>query len=487
MYRYLARATSLAGLLRALSHWSWWLGLVLGVPGLLLRDPKLVSVAGVFLPLGFLLDDVARGKSGGITAMTAYSGSAIATSVANTAALLAADTPDRWKYYLYVSEPNVFLAMCLALAAAVVPPFIGRLASGKGTAGVLRDMLPKVRGEIADGQLVGGGVAVGLLAVVFHWQFPAAALGTLNNIVFLMPLFVAFVLARAGTERNVRGALSGALAVAVAEAIRAALFGYLRGDAVAPIVAFVLGTLAGDRSLRPLKSRVFMPVYALMALFVAYFGAYGAMRAHAAPGLQRIEAVVAYRDNMREMSSEQDQTVLSRLTTVNQLSQVGRLAESGGFLNGQTLSYLWYAFIPRFLWRDKPSIASGAWFALQIGQANVGPDGTIRNSVNMTIPGELYLNFGWTGVFVGLAFLGVFITALWRTTEFWRNSRNVLGSAFAFYLAWPWIGFSLGADLQILVTLIAVYLVLLVAGWFLPALRRHSRLMRSHSLPAASA
>src|SRR6185437_5678481 len=104
--------------------------------------------------------------------------------------------------------------------------------------------------------------------------------------------------------------------------------------------------------------------------------------------------------------------------------------------------------------------------------AYIRPNGQISNSINMTIPGELYLNFGWTGVFVGLTFLGFFIAVFWRTTEFWTRPRNVLGTAFAFYLMWPWIGFSLGGDLQILVTIVAVYLLLVALGTMLPVARR---------------
>src|SRR6185312_17562824 len=125
----------------------------------------------------------------------------------------------------------------------------------------------------------------------------------------------------------------------------------------------------------------------------------------------------------------------------NQLSQIGRLVDEEGYLHGQTLAYLAYAFIPRFLWPQKPTIAKAAWFALHIGLAYVRPNGQITNAINMTIPGELYLNYGWIGVFVGLTFLGFFIAVFWRTTEFWTRPRNVLGTAFAFYLMWPWIGF----------------------------------------------
>ena len=457
--------------LRTCALLSWWIGLLLAVPGILQSSSLLVTLSAIFLPLGFVLSDTSRARTGGITAMTAYSAAAVATSFANAAALLAANTPDKALYYLYVSEPHVHVAMLLAFAAAVIPPVVFQVMSSSRTAVVLQDLLPRVRGEIPDRQLVAGGIAIGLLAVVLHWRFPFGSLGALSSVLFLAPMFVVFVLARAGTERHTRGALAAALVVAAAESVRALLFGYLRGDVAMPFVAFVLGALTGARSLRPLKSRAFLPVYAAAALFVIYFAAYGAIRSTTPRGLQRLEAVGSYGEEMQGMPDRQDQTVLSRLTTINQLSQVGRLVDEGGLLHGQTLEYLSYAFIPRFLWPAKPSISTTAWFALHIGLAYERPGGMITNAINMTIPGELYLNYGWPGVLVGLAFLGVFISAFWRTTDFWSRPRNVLGTAFAFYLMWPWIGFSLGADLEIIVTLIAVYLLLAALGWVLPALR----------------
>lgn len=475
------------GGLRLASHFVWLIGLLLATCGLLLANTLLVSVAGVFLPLGFFLSDASRVRAGGVTAMTVYSASAVVTSFANTAALLAANTPRRSQYYLYISEPHIYLAICLALAAAVLPPFVFSLVNGSRTARALQDLLPKLRGEIADAQLVGSGTALGLLAVVFHWQYPSAPLGTLNEIVFLAPLFVVFVLARAGTERNVKWALPSALIVATTEAVRAMLFGYLRGDVAASYVAFVLGALTGARSLRPLKSKTFLPVYAAIAVFIAYFGAYGAVRSKSGAGLDRLLAAQEARQHSQDGPPQHDQTVLSRLTTINQLSQIGRVVDTEGYLHGQTLGYLAYAFVPRFLWPNKPAIAKGAWFALHIGLAYIRPNGQISNAINMTIPGELYLNYGWIGVFVGLTLLGMFISALWRTTRFWSSRRNVLGTAFAFYLMWPWIGFSLGGDLQILVTLIAVYLLFLCIALVFGSLRRAPALVPTlHSTPAAS-
>ncbi|MGH7624915.1 MAG: hypothetical protein ACREOJ_06335, partial [Gemmatimonadaceae bacterium] len=133
------------------------------------------------------------------------------------------------------------------------------------------------------------------------------------------------------------------------------------------------------------------------------------------------------------------------------------------------------------------TIAKGAWFALRIGQARLLPDGRITNSINMTIPGELYLNYGWAGVFLGMTFLGAFLSLFWHTTSFWSRPRNVLGTAFGFYLIWPWVGFNLGADLQIFVTLTAVYLILVGAGIGLSSLRRTATTVRNASVSPGSA
>jgi hypothetical protein len=454
---------------------------------LLLGDPTLLSFGSIFIPLGCFLDDISRADDAGITAMTAYSAAAAIASFANTMALRAANTPDRDKYYLYVSEEHTFLATCLSLAAVTIPPLADRLIERSRTASVLRNVLPKVRGEVDDHQVVRSGTVIGLLAVLIHWRFPIGSLGTLSAVVFLIPLFVAFVLARAGTERHVKSALGGALLVAIAEATRALLFGFLRGDVAAPFLAFVVGALAGARSFKPLRQRIFLPVYGAVALFTIYFGAFGAMRGRAGSGLDRLQAIQDYHEQLQTGSDVPDQSVLSRLTTINQLSQIGRIVDEEGFLHGKTMDYLWYAFIPRFLWSEKPAIAKGAWFALRIGQARVLPDGRISNSINMTIPGELYLNYGWTGVFLGMTFLGAFLSLFWHTTNFWSRPRNVLGTAFGFYLIWPWAGFNLGADLQIFVTLTAVYLILVGAGIGLSSLRRTATTVRNASISARSA
>jgi hypothetical protein len=247
------------------------------------------------------------------------------------------------------------------------------------------------------------------------------------------------------------------------------LFSYLRIEIVSPIAAFVLGSIIGARSLRPLRSRYFVPIYAFGVRFAIYFGTLGRARVQGV-GLDRLAYSYEQQQAIEEGRLEQKQTLVSRLTNFNQLTQVKRIVEEEGYLNGRTIEYLAYAFIPRFLWRDKPIIAKGQWFAARIGQGRYTSTGSVTNAVNMTVPGELYLNFGPVGAAVGCLLFGAMMAALWLPANFWSASENVLGAAFGFYLLWMALG--QGPDLQIIVTLIAAYMIFLVGGVALDALTK---------------
>ena len=439
-------------------------GGLLAILGLIWNAAVYLSLAGLVISLGFVLEDVSRVRSGGITAMTTYSLSAVAVALGNTLAILSADSPRRTIYFLYMVEEHIPLAMYLALAGSIVPIIAFRtVLRGTTTSGLMR-LVPRLRFRMSDRAMVRWGLGIGATALVLRTTLGLGFLGTIGSVIQFAPHFLAFSLARVGWHRRIPGAVPAALALALAEAFRAVLFEYLRADVVSPLVAFALGSLLGSRSLRPLKSPTFVPMYAGAAAFVIYFAAFGATRARGPAGLERLHALQEQQEYLIEQRVPTQQTVLSRLSTVNQLTQVVRVVEEDGFLEGGTLDYLAVAFVPRALWPEKPTIAKGAWFALRIGQANLMPDGQIVNSINMTIPGELYLNFGWVGVFIGLILFGAVIAILWSRTDFWRDARNVLGSAYGYYLLWIWLGFSLGADLQIIVTLIAMYLVFAAIG-----------------------
>jgi len=333
--------------------------------------------------------------------------------------------------------------------------------------------LPTIRGRIQSPFIVPTAIAIAALGMTLRVMPAQHDLGAIGSLLKFAPNLVVFALARYGFSQRRRRLINVALGIALAEATRAALFDYLRSGIVVPLFAFTLAAVIGTRTVRILGTRYFMPIYAIVIGFAAYFAAMGQVRLSGATGTERVAAVFETQDQAAN-DSESDHGLMVRLTTLNQLSQIGRLTQQSGYLRGQTLTYLAFAFIPRVIWPDKPTIAKGQWFAFRIGQAIEKPDGTYSSAVNMTVPGELYLNFGWIGVALGCFGLGALFAVLWSRTAFWTESRNVLGSALGFYLLWT--AFGAGADLQIVVTLIAMYLLFVVANACGIPFRRSQRL-----------
>jgi hypothetical protein len=81
--------------------------------------------------------------------------------------------------------------------------------------------------------------------------------------------------------------------------------------------------------------------------------------------------------------------------------------ERDGYQMGATMEYAAYAFIPRVIWPEKPSVSKGDWFNKYVGAA----PGT---SLGITAVGELYWNFGVLGVVIGMFVLGCGFGILWR-------------------------------------------------------------------------
>jgi hypothetical protein len=78
-----------------------------------------------------------------------------------------------------------------------------------------------------------------------------------------------------------------------------------------------------------------------------------------------------------------------------------------GFRNGESMDYLLYAVIPRFLWPEKPNVTRGPWFDSYINQGALTGDRV--NSLGQTNQGELYWNFGLPGVVLGMFAIGVLV------------------------------------------------------------------------------
>jgi hypothetical protein len=105
--------------------------------------------------------------------------------------------------------------------------------------------------------------------------------------------------------------------------------------------------------------------------------------------------------------------LMERLFEIPQVTgfMVGEVSRSGLQL-GSSMKDLYYAFIPRIIWPEKPPVSRGAWFTTYLGMANSEAEAT--TSTGMTIVGEWYWNFGVVGVAAGMFLIGALLSGLWR-------------------------------------------------------------------------
>lgn len=459
-----------------LHHVLLWAALIATVLGALEPSATLLSVAAACLGFAIVVHDLSRLKRGTLTPMTFFALAFALTGVANTMAVQSfAERGNQSPFDLYTVLEYVYFACSVMLVGgtAIIAGFY--TAQRWRAWRTVGKVLPKLRTRVNDRDLIYGGAGVALLSMLVSNIVGPNRFGTLSALIALLPALTVFTLSRLGAARRSRRVMMVALGLALIVTIQAALFAYLRSEILFPIFALLTGLIVGSRSLAILRRRVLIPVYLLVALFAVNFATLGRIRSKAGGGESRVAAFRAATGADAPDSSADAGAIMVRLSTVNQLSQIGLLVDQRGFLHGSTLEYLGFAFVPRFLWPAKPKIAKGAWFAYQIGQAILRPDGTYGNSVNMTVPGELYLNFGWAGVIIGSYLFGALLALFWSTAMFWTDDNNPLGTAFGFYLLW--IGVGLVADLQIIVTLLAMYLLFLASSLALSSVRTSRRLL----------
>lgn len=80
---------------------------------------------------------------------------------------------------------------------------------------------------------------------------------------------------------------------------------------------------------------------------------------------------------------------------------VARVGKDVAYQDGYTLKLLFYGFIPRIVWPDKPDNSVGQLFNRQFS-VSADPN----TYISATQLGELYWNFGWMGIFVGMPLIG---------------------------------------------------------------------------------
>lgn len=124
----------------------------------------------------------------------------------------------------------------------------------------------------------------------------------------------------------------------------------------------------------------------------------------------------------RDLLSEASNNVLTRLTTLDVMSTIFARADSLRDVERQVgmdnniLKELTIGWIPRILWPDKPVTGDlGLWIY------RVYYGGTTLSWSAITSIGDLYRNFGWIGIVIGMFMVGVCFRMLYD----WLILRNV--------------------------------------------------------------
>lgn len=308
----------------------------------------------------------------------------------------------------------------------------------------------------------------GFVLVFRELLIPFELPGTFENIFKILPLLALFMLSFNGfMHGNSRWKIYGII-LAVSLMIKGALFSYLRIEFILPGLVYMLAQFVGTRSLKFLKTKLMIPIYIGFFIFLIFFETFAELRGNSATGIARFEMLQQGQQEMelRTRTEEEKLTPLQRASVINQISACVGLVNDNGTYNGKASAPLLAALIPRALWPEKPKIALGVWFAVEIGAA-VQTEDWFNNSINMTIPGQLYLDFGWPGLIIGCILSGMLLNWLWQHSGFYLSSFNILGMFFGVFMLYN-IVFGLGADLQIFITMVAMYLIFLTLGKIIP-------------------
>jgi hypothetical protein len=174
------------------------------------------------------------------------------------------------------------------------------------------------------------------------------------------------------------------------------------------------------------------------------------------------------KDNMTfalDTFAQRIETTSSLAVVVANYEQLENYASDYG-LAGNIWTYTWTAFIPRFLWPDKPIVSdSRAYSALYFDYGD--------NSFAITPMGDLLRNFGPLGVPIGMALLG-FILRVMYVSLIEGPTKSVWRSA-AYYLLLVNVSYE-GFYGTIIPSLLRLSVILLLAGVFISLIARKRHL-----------
>ncbi len=144
--------------------------------------------------------------------------------------------------------------------------------------------------------------------------------------------------------------------------------------------------------------------------------------------------------------------------------------DRNGLMLGETMKYASYAFIPRLLWPNKPTVTRGGWFSTYLGLYEIEAEAT--TAIGMTAVGELYWNFGIIAVLIGMAVIGCAVGFLWNLALADPRGRPIhLLLYVSIMLAMP----DMAEAVQVFVTLAVTFLTFKAVFVFMDVVARVGR------------
>ena len=133
--------------------------------------------------------------------------------------------------------------------------------------------------------------------------------------------------------------------------------------------------------------------------------------------LKTLELATAAKHSVMQGPDRAD-TIFERMSLKGSVEMIVSGTEHGvRFQNGHTLLPVVAAFIPRLIWPNKPDVQTGLILNKEF-QVN-GDENTYISPSHL---GELYWNFGWAGVVVGMSLIGLLLGYLGSRFDLSKSS-----------------------------------------------------------------
>jgi hypothetical protein len=419
-----------------------------------------VTMSGLLIAHCFvnLSMDIIRKDKRGVYIMTTYNIGILLTTFANLSYI-------NNIYTFGLSENSMYKYIIIEyIEQATLIWVIGNASIFFGYELFSKNSLPSISIEIKNRNIIDkyfnyiiGFALISLSGNIINFSFIS---GGIQKVLGLFSVMGILFYARLWGKEGIVKYRNYAVLLAVLQTITALYNSFLRIDLLTPSIIYYGGYFVGKGSLKSVLSAKIIPPLLILIIFSQFFNTLAGNRAHFIDTFRSSGNDYETQNSYADLSEDKNSRggLLERSSNIAQITNVVDLVERKGLYLGEASAPLVAALVPRFLWPDKPQIQLGSWFALEIGAATVSDiTGRANNSINMTVPGELYLDFGWIGVVLGGLLFGGLVAMFWNSTKFNESAYNITGALWGGYLL-LFALFGIGADLQIAVTLLSTYL-----------------------------